>query len=162
MAGGVRESWAVSNLNATILGPRLPPVNHSSSLLESIRTCSPHVGQVLGEQDEATETGSRTLSVQTLVRIGLPDRPQPGRCIRILAHFGHFHGDLRNAAQGMLNRLTRLPEVSLAHFRHDCELRIHYVRDFVFHALAQQETGSPFVETVTLHEPSHQLGRRVL
>src|SRR5271154_2691542 len=59
-------------------------------------------------------------------------------------------------------RLTRLSEVSLAHLRHNCELRIHYVRDLVFHPLAKQETGAAFVEPVTRHQPPHQLGCRVL
>src|SRR5215469_378910 len=65
-------------------------------------------------------------------------------------------------ARALANSLTRLPEVSLAHFRHDCELGIYDVRDLVLHTLTKQETGAAFVESVGLREPPHQLGGRVL
>ena len=58
--------------------------------------------------------------------------------------------------------LVRWSEESLAHFRHDCELRIHHVRDFVLHPLAKQEAGAAFVKPITIDEPVHQLGGRVL
>src|SRR4051812_8474896 len=76
-------------------------------------------------------------------------------------------GDKSSPAQGLdssrtCSDLTRRSEVSLAHLRNDCKLRVHNVRNLVLHAFSKQQVGAPFIEPVTLHEPAHQLRRRVL